>query len=94
CPLCHDYADAIWKYNLCSHITHCHPTANVMLYKDLWVISLEECILMRREYLMMPRQRRRKENGWGNGVHISWKHGTAMAFRYENIFVLLLCWIN
>ncbi|KAK0481077.1 hypothetical protein EDD18DRAFT_1085541, partial [Armillaria luteobubalina] len=71
CPLCPDYADAIWKYNLHLHITHCHPTVNVMLYKDLRGMSLEECMLMKKEYLTTPHQIRKKKNRHGNTLHIS-----------------------
>ncbi len=54
CPLCPEYANAVWKYNLWSHISSTHPTANVMLYEHLWGVSNDECTLMRREYLNVP----------------------------------------
>ena len=50
CPLCVKGSDAVWKYNLLSHIRKHHPMANVENYKNLYSITTEESTLMKGIY--------------------------------------------
>lgn len=50
CPLCPNGAPAVWKYNLKSHILKVHRGADGSRYEDLYDISDNERVLMRRIY--------------------------------------------
>ncbi|PBK88629.1 hypothetical protein ARMGADRAFT_1065534 [Armillaria gallica] len=81
CPLCPEYADAVWRYILRSHISRIHPSANIMLYEDLWGISSDERTRMKQQYLTVPRQSRKTRNLGLQKLRVSETHGTRMAFQ-------------
>src|ERR1700733_5148899 len=79
CPLCHKVSDAIWKYNLRSHITKVHG-GDVPLYQDLDTVSDDERVLMRSVFLSKPWKTRRKKAAQ-NKLKISEAHSTGVALR-------------
>lgn len=79
CPLCPKVSDAIWKYNLRSHIAKVHG-GDVSLYQDLYTVSDDECVLMKAAFLSKPRKTRRKKAAQ-NLLKISEAHSTRVALR-------------
>ncbi|KDR81053.1 hypothetical protein GALMADRAFT_91766 [Galerina marginata CBS 339.88] len=77
CPLCPKSSPAVWKYNLSSHITSHHPTANVDLYKDSFKLASEEITLMKGIYQTVPRTSKKKNQT--ASLPISDGHSTRMA---------------
>lgn len=80
CPLCRDEADAVWKYNLESHITTVHPTAKLDLYSDLYEISRGEHIGLKTLSQIKERSTALKSRNLED-VNISEEHTTQFAFR-------------
>lgn len=74
CPLCPKVSDAIWKYNICSHIANVHR-GDISLYQDLYTISNEESVLMKAAFLSKPRKTKRKKTTQ-NLLKISESHST------------------
>jgi hypothetical protein len=79
CPLCPKVSDAIWKYNLRSHIAKVHG-GDVSLYQDLYTVSDDERVLMKAAFLSKPRKTKRKKAAQ-NLLKISEAHSTRVALR-------------
>src|ERR1700733_10760625 len=54
CSLCPKVSDAIWKYNLQSHLSKVHSSADVSLYRNLYHVDEEELVLMKSMFLAKP----------------------------------------
>lgn len=79
CPLCPKVSDAIWKYNIRSHVANVHG-GDISLYQDLYTISNEESVLMKAVFLSKPWKTKRKKPA--QNLKISEAHSTRVALRY------------
>lgn len=81
CPLCRDGADAVWKYNLHSHFTEVHPTADIERYKNLYELDPHERASMKELYNAKPRQSKKRMKTV-TGIKISVAHSSHRALKY------------
>lgn len=78
CPLCPPKSAAIWKYNLRTHISTSHRTANPELYRSLFELEKEEVILMKALFLKAPRPGKKSTKN-APGLAISDAHSSRCA---------------
>jgi hypothetical protein len=79
CPLCRQGSDAVWKYNLLSHIERVHPTVNAIIYKALYALDESESKELKERYTTKPRITKKKQV---MGIKISEAHSSRLAMRY------------
>ena len=85
CPLC---PLIVWKYNLKSHITDGHPTANVALYETLYKLHPSESMLMKGVFLAPTHSTKNKQSKI-KALAISAAHISHMVLRYDFLSVIL-----
>lgn len=78
CPLCPKGCEAVWKYNLRTHIVSTHPTATLMLYQDLYTVTREEKAAMQK-YLKVAHHVKKLSRG--QQYKISEAHTTRLSHR-------------
>ncbi|KAI0054949.1 hypothetical protein BV25DRAFT_1816306, partial [Artomyces pyxidatus] len=83
CPLCPKGSPAIWKYNMDSHITTIHPTANPRLYQHLSQITEDERVLMLGVFRTKPRMAKKKLQNADQSLVISEGHSSRIALRFD-----------
>lgn len=89
CPLCHGTQAAVWKYNFRAHILQDHPSANVDLYKEKFIISEAEKTLLKGVYRTKNRKsRKRRAKDSAPRPQISEAHSARIVLRYV-LFVLI-----
>ena len=82
CPICPRGSEAIWKYNLQSHITTKHPSHNASLHEKLWALQKDEEVLMKAEWDKVKRQRLRPSKEIAaSKLQISKGHSSLLALR-------------
>ena len=80
CPLCREGSDAVWKYNLHSHIMSVHPTADILQYKSLYKLDPHEHAAMKELYDAKP-WLSKKRLKTATGIKISEAHSSRRALK-------------
>jgi hypothetical protein len=80
CPICPAVSDAVWKYNLESHLKTVHPTASITQYKDLYEITKSESVALKRLFNSKPRWTAKRIRDLGN-INVSEAHSSRVALR-------------
>jgi hypothetical protein len=80
CPLCPTASDAVWKYNLESHLRNIHPTANISEYQVLYEISKSEFVALKNVFASKPRWTAKRIRSLVN-ISISEAHSSRIALR-------------
>jgi hypothetical protein len=80
CPLCREGSDAVWKYNLHSHIMSVHPTADILRYKSLYELDLHERAAMKELFDAKPRLSKKRLKT-ATGIKISEAHSSRQALK-------------
>jgi len=81
CALCTKVSDAIWKYNLLSHLSRVHSSVSPMLYHKLYWMHDQEVVLMKSAFLAKPCLSKHKKKGI-QSLKISKEHSTQIALMY------------
>ena len=81
CPLCREGSDAVWKYNLRSHIMSVHPTADITRYRDLYELDPHERAAMKELFNAKP-WLSKKRMKTVTGIKISRAHSSRRALKY------------
>ena len=80
CPLCPAASNAVWKYNLETHLKTIHPTANTSEYAALYKISKSEFVSLKNLFNSKPQWTAKCIRDLGN-VNISEAHSSHVAVR-------------
>ena len=72
--------DAVWKYNLESHLKTVHPTANISEYRALYEISKSEIVALKNAFASKPRWTAKRIRSLVN-INISEAHSSRVALR-------------
>jgi hypothetical protein len=80
CPLCPTTSDAVWKYNLESHLKTVHPTANISEYRTYYEISKSEFVALKNAFTSKPRWTAKRIRSLVN-INISEAHSSRVALR-------------
>ncbi|KAI0337896.1 hypothetical protein BDW22DRAFT_1487987 [Trametopsis cervina] len=85
CPLCPMPSNAVWRYNLASHLRQIHK-ANPDLYRDLWVIEDNEREAMLQKYNAVPRNQGKKKakDTPSRALSVSTGHTSSIVIRDIN----------
>lgn len=82
CPYCTARgSDAIWKYNLRTHILDTHPMADINIHSALFRISNEETTLMTAAYRRPPKTKGTSKKKSARVLAISNDHSSRLALE-------------
>ncbi|KAK0437707.1 hypothetical protein EV421DRAFT_1714875, partial [Armillaria borealis] len=77
-------APAIWKYNAPEHFQKQHPTADVSLYKDTWLLSRSKKVALKQvydEWHIVPKARGKQKDKEKRPLAISEAHSTRLSHQ-------------